>query len=111
MDKTGQNVRIFDEVIFFQATYNIKTEEQTGEEKNLENVLINGRQTMRKINQCFQCLVSSSGKRRKTDNNKKKKEAEKRTDENVATKLDQTVSHLSSSLLLSSFCCCLSSFT
>ena len=59
------------------------------EEKNLENVLINGRQTMRKINQCFQCLVSSSGKRRKTDNNKKKKEAEKRTDEKTATKLGQ----------------------
>ena len=53
----------------------------TREEKNLENVLTNGRQTTRKINKRFQRLVSSSGKRRKTDNNKKKKEAEKRTDE------------------------------
>ena len=29
LDKTGQNVRIFEEVIFFQATYNMKTEKQT----------------------------------------------------------------------------------
>ena len=33
----------------------------------MENVLTNGRQTMRKINECFQHLVSSSGKRRKKD--------------------------------------------
>ena len=57
------------------------------EEKNLENVLINGRQTMRKMNERFRRLVSSSGKRRKTDN-KKKKELEKRTEEWEATKLD-----------------------
>ena len=44
---------------------------------------------MRKINQRFRHLVSSSGERRKTDNNRKKKEAEKRTDEKEATKLDQ----------------------
>ena len=62
---------------------------QTREEKNLENVLTNGRQTMRKMNERFRHLLSSSGKRRKTDNNKKKKEAEKRTDEKEATKLDQ----------------------
>ena len=29
LDKTGQNVRIFEEVLSFQATYNIKTEKQT----------------------------------------------------------------------------------
>ena len=29
LDKTGQNVRIFEEVIFFQATYNMKTEKQS----------------------------------------------------------------------------------
>ena len=50
---------------------------------------------MRKMNQRFRHLVSSSGKRRKTgktrktDNNKEKKEAEKKTDEKEATKLDQ----------------------
>ena len=44
---------------------------------------------MRKINEHFRHLVSSSGKRRRTDNNKKKKGAEKRTDEEAATKLDQ----------------------
>ena len=44
---------------------------------------------MRKLNERFRHLVSSSGKRRKTDNNKKKKEAKKRTDEKEATKLDQ----------------------
>ena len=27
-DKTGQNVHIFEEVLFFQAMYNIKTEEK-----------------------------------------------------------------------------------
>ena len=43
---------------------------------------------MRKINEHFRHLVSSSGKRRKTAT-KKKKEAEKRTDEKEATKLDQ----------------------
>ena len=59
------------------------------EEKNLENVLINGRQTMRKMDERFRRLVSSSGKRRKTDNNKKEKEAEKRIDEKEATKPNQ----------------------
>ena len=44
---------------------------------------------IRKINKRFQHLVSSSDKRRKTDDNKKKKEAQKRTDKNEATKLDQ----------------------
>ena len=44
---------------------------------------------MRKINERFRHLVSSTGKRRKTDNNKKKKEAEKRTNEKEATKLNQ----------------------
>ena len=44
---------------------------------------------MRKTNERFRRLVSSSDKRRKTDNNEKKKEAEKRTDEKEATKLDQ----------------------
>ena len=29
LDKTGQNVRFFEEVLFFQATYNRKTEKQT----------------------------------------------------------------------------------
>ena len=58
--------------------------------KNLENVLTNGRQTMRKINERFRHLVSLSGKRKKTDNKKKKKEAEKRTDEKGATKLNKS---------------------
>ena len=49
---------------------------------------------MRKINECFRHLVSSSGKRRKTDNNKKTKEAEKRTDEKEATKLDPRISRM-----------------
>ena len=44
---------------------------------------------MRKINEHFRHLVSSSGKRRKTDNNQKKKEAEKKTDEKEESKLDQ----------------------
>ena len=44
---------------------------------------------MRKINERFLHLLSSSGKGKKTDNNKKKTEAEKRTDEKEATKLDQ----------------------
>ena len=55
----------------------------------MENVLTNGRQTMRKINERFLHLLSSSGKGRKTDKNKKKTEAKKRTDEKEATKLDQ----------------------
>ena len=55
----------------------------------MENVLTNGRQTMRKISKRFRHLVFSSGKRRKTDNNKTKKEAEKRTGEKEAAKLDQ----------------------
>ena len=46
-------------------------------------------QAMRKINEHFRHLVSSSGKIRKTDNNKKNKAAEKRTDGKEATKLDQ----------------------
>ena len=29
LDETGQNVQIFEEVLFFQATYNIKTEKRT----------------------------------------------------------------------------------
>ena len=52
----------------------------------MKNVLTNGQQAMRRINERFRHLVSSSGKRRKTDNNKKKKEAQKRTDKE-ATKL------------------------
>ena len=50
MDKTGQNVQIFEEVLFFQAPYNIKTEKQTihcfyvlrslGKENFLENLHI-----------------------------------------------------------------------
>ena len=74
-------------------------------------------------NERFRHSASSSGKRRQTDNNKKKKEAEKRTDEKEATTLDQRKptwnsfdpvwlppSRLSSSLILSSFCRCLSFF-
>ena len=55
----------------------------------MKNVLTNGQQAMRKINERFRHLVSLSGKRRKTDSNKEKKEAEKRTDEKETTKLDQ----------------------
>ena len=29
LDKTGQNVPVFEEVVFFQVTYVIKTEKQT----------------------------------------------------------------------------------
>ena len=54
----------------------------------MKNVLTNGQQAMRRINERFRHLVSSSGKRRKTDNNKEKKEAEKRTDEKETTKLE-----------------------
>ena len=63
-------------------------------EKNLEIVLTNGRQMMRKINERFRHLVPSSGKRRKTGNNEKNKEVEKRTEEKEVTKLHQGISRM-----------------
>ena len=71
-------------------------------EKNLENVLTNGRQTMRKINERFRHLVSLSGKRRKT--------TKTGTDEKETTGrwVQFGCPPRLSPSLLSSFCCCLS---
>ena len=63
-----------------KSTYSQKWTREKHEEKNLENVLTKGRQTMRKINEHFRHLVSSLGKRRKTDNNKKKEERSREED-------------------------------
>ena len=61
----------------------------------MENVLTNGRQTIRKINERFRHLVSSSGKRRKTDNKQKaerSREEDRREGGNQTGLKDQYIS-------------------